>query len=115
MLHTVGPYLNDEQKPQPKLLKSCYTSIFDLVLEHKIRTVGFHYLVNLLKVGICSIATGFYGFPHQWACEIAIESTLEFLMQHGDSVDKVIFVLFNKSAFDNYNNTLAKLFEIKAD
>ena len=47
VIHTVGPIGENEKE-----LKSCYTTILELVKKHKIKSVAF-----------CCISTGFYGYP----------------------------------------------------
>ena len=94
----VGPYLDTEGKPQPELLKSCYETIFDLVLKHKIRSVA-----------LCSIATGFYGYPKAEASSIAIECVKRFLEKHENDVDKIVICVSNKDTKNTYKNSIARI------
>jgi len=104
-IHTVGPYLDNEGKPQPELLKSCYTTCLDLMRLHGLSSIAFP-----------SISTGFYGFPHQWAADIAVGATVEWLdrnRDYRDNVSRIVFALFHKSSLKCYHTSLSKLSSTK--
>jgi O-acetyl-ADP-ribose deacetylase (regulator of RNase III) len=63
VLHTVGPVGRDPQK-----LKSCYSTVLQLVKKHKIKTVA-----------ICGISTGIYGYPLYAASHVALKTVREWL------------------------------------
>jgi O-acetyl-ADP-ribose deacetylase (regulator of RNase III) len=78
VLHTVGPTDRD-----PAMLESCYNRCLELVLEHSIKSVAFP-----------CIATGVYGYPHKDAALLALKATREWLEEHSDKVDRIIFCVF---------------------
>lgn len=99
VLHTVGPYLNENNLPQLLKLKQCYQTIFQHVKDYSIRTIA-----------LPSIATGFYGYPKQEAAVIAIASVLESWFRENSSLERVIFCLFNEETFQIYQQALFNWF-----
>jgi len=87
VLHTVGPYLNDNNEPQLDLLKSCYTTILKRCEEYDLRSVA-----------ICSISTGFYGHPKPLASKIAVDTVMEWLnnASHAHKMERIVFCLWTK-------------------
>jgi O-acetyl-ADP-ribose deacetylase (regulator of RNase III) len=72
------------------LLASCYRNTFALAEQHNVHTIAFP-----------AISTGAYGFPLERAARIAVTETKNFLRKNS-SIEKVIFVCFNRSAYDAY-------------
>jgi len=103
-IHTVGPYLDDSSKPQPDLLRNCYTNCLELMKQHQLGSIAFP-----------SISTGFYGFPHQWAAEIAVDTVLRWMEGPENQefvskrLERVIFAMFNPSSVAWYHKAFAKL------
>jgi O-acetyl-ADP-ribose deacetylase (regulator of RNase III) len=62
VIHTVGPYLDENDNTQPHLLRSCYRTALQLCKSHNIKSVVFP-----------CISTGYYGYPMKEAAEIALD------------------------------------------
>jgi O-acetyl-ADP-ribose deacetylase (regulator of RNase III) len=77
IIHTVGPYLDEEGQTQPKLLADCYSTAFKLAVDHGCRRVVFP-----------AIATGFYGYPMLEAAQIAI-GTLNSMLEQQDTSNSI--------------------------
>jgi len=93
IIHTVGPYYDIQNNPQPKLLASCYTSVLNKASSVKLRSVAFP-----------CIATGYYGFPMVWACRIALRTVREWLCDHNEStIETVYFIIYNDLEQKIYN------------
>lgn len=83
VLHTVGPIV---QGPLTRLhreqLASCYRACLQLAERHGLTSVAF-----------CCISTGEFHFPNEDAAQIAV-STVRAFLNHGTSIQKVIFNVF---------------------
>lgn len=91
VIHTVGPVWHDGNHDEDKLLASCYKNSLMLAKENGIKSIAFP-----------AISTGVYGFPSDRAANIALKTVNDFLM--GDSsIEKVIFVCFDKLTYRDYN------------
>ena len=96
VIHTVGPVYRGRPE-DPRLLTGCYTHSLTLAKDHGIRTIAFP-----------AISCGVYGYPIEEACQIAVNTCLAFIQDHG-SPEKVFFVLFSKQDLDVYRRCLAAL------
>lgn len=96
VIHTVGPLvegkLNSELCEQ---LQSCYKSVLQCAVENEIRSVAF-----------CCISTGEFCFPNEMAANIAVETVSEFLEEHSDKFDRIIFNVFKEIDLELYKNRL---------
>jgi len=68
VIHTVGPYLDDDNKTQPKLLRKCYVNSLNYVDGIQIRSIA-----------IPPISTGYYGYPMLDASELSIRTICEWI------------------------------------
>jgi O-acetyl-ADP-ribose deacetylase (regulator of RNase III) len=91
IIHTVGPVWYGGDKNEEDLLRSCYQTSMELMVEHSLTTIAFP-----------SISTGAYRFPFDKACKIALETINDFLNEN-DVVDKVYIIAFGDKDFKNYN------------
>ena len=66
IIHTVAPYLDEKDNPQPALLQECYRSCMQLVKDRNISSVAFP-----------SIGTGYYGYPIVEAATIAVTTIVD--------------------------------------
>jgi O-acetyl-ADP-ribose deacetylase (regulator of RNase III) len=98
VFHAVGPVYRDGQHGEPELLASCYRKCFELAAEHGARTVSFP-----------AISTGVYGYPLREAAAIAVSEAARQLEHAEGAVEEVIFVLFDRSAYDVFAQALAAL------
>ena len=91
VFHAVGPVYRDGAQGEPELLASCYRKCLELADEHGVETISFP-----------AISTGVYGYPLEDATEIAVREVKSYLERQVGSVQKVVFVLYGKNAFNAY-------------
>jgi O-acetyl-ADP-ribose deacetylase len=91
VIHTVGPVWRGGQSGEDAALARCYQNSLNLAVLHGARTVAFP-----------AISTGVYGFPMERAASIAVAETRRFISAHSSQLDQVVFVCFNRSAYDVY-------------
>ena len=94
VIHTVGPVWRGGSSGEPELLANCYRNSLNLAVENGVKTISFP-----------SISTGVYGYPIEKASSIALKTVMEFL-QNSDSLDEVVFVLFDPWTYQAYENAL---------
>lgn len=96
VIHTVGPIvcgkLTDALRED---LRRCYESVLNCCAENGIRSVAF-----------CCISTGEFHFPNEEAAQIAVKTVTDFLREHDDAVDRVIFNVFKDSDREIYERIL---------
>ena len=90
VIHTVGPIWNGGTDNEAELLQSCYVESLKLAIAHAIQTIAFP-----------AISCGVYGYPIDQACQIALETTTQFLCQN-DGIEKVIFACFGDRVYQAY-------------
>ena len=96
VIHAVGPVYRDGRHGEPELLASCYRRCLELAEEYGATSVSFP-----------AISTGVYGYPIEDAARIAIAEVKAHLEKAEVKVQKAIFVLFGKSAFQVYERLLS--------
>ena len=85
VIHIVGPIVQDELTPAlEKDLANCYRNTLDMCAESGLRSVAF-----------CCISTGVFHFPADRAAEIAVRTVADWLDEHGERMDRVIFNVFS--------------------
>lgn len=92
VIHTVGPIWNGGKQNEAKLLENCYKNSLQVALNYGIRSVAFP-----------SISTGIFSYPLDQAADIAVKSVVDFINNHPNALDEVIWVLSNhniKSVYD---------------
>ena len=95
VIHTVGPVWykgNDEEK---ELLASCYKRCLEIADSLNISTIAFP-----------NISTGAYRFPKNYAAEIAISTTREYINKNDTCVEKIVFVCFDEENYSLYEQIL---------
>lgn len=97
VIHTVAPLYRDGQSGEPQLLDSCYRRVFELAHENNLKTVAFP-----------SVGTGFFKYPIEEACKIALKSVLTQLERFPE-IEKVYFVLFSDADVEVYRKNLEPL------
>ena len=84
VIHTVGPVvsggLTDSLRQD---LRNCYRSILQCALEKELKSIAF-----------CCISTGEFHFPNGEAAAIAVDTVQEFLGEHGNEIERIIFNVF---------------------
>ena len=92
VIHTVGPIWRGGSRHEPELLANCYRNSLQTAVDHGIRSIAFP-----------SISTGVYSYPVDQAAEIAVRTVREFVREHPDTIDEVVWVLFDartKAVYD---------------
>lgn len=96
VIHIVGPIVNDKLTQQlEKNLEDCYINTLDMCLENNLKSVAF-----------CCISTGVFNFPNKKAAEIAVKTVEKWLLNHPDSMDRVIFNVFKDEDKGYYEDLL---------
>jgi O-acetyl-ADP-ribose deacetylase (regulator of RNase III) len=96
VFHAVGPVYRDGAHGEAELLASCYRKCLELAAEHNVLTIAFP-----------AISTGVYGYPMRAAAEIAIREVAAGLERPDCGIERAIFVLFGREAYDAYARALA--------
>jgi O-acetyl-ADP-ribose deacetylase (regulator of RNase III) len=97
VFHAVGPVYRDGAHGEPELLASCYRRCFALAQERGVKSIGFP-----------AISTGVYGYPLEEAAEIAVREAVSQLARNDSAVERVVFVLFGKRAYEAYREALMR-------
>ncbi len=92
VIHTVGPIWYGGSRNEETLLRNCYLNSLQLADKQGLTSVAFP-----------NISTGVYRFPKERAAEIAVEAVKSYQPK---SVEKVIFVCFDKENFEIYKRLL---------
>ncbi len=99
VIHTVGPVWRGGHRNEDALLASCYRSSLELAKQHGIRTIAFP-----------AISTGAYRFPQERATRIAL-SEVKHLLEEDDSIEKVIFVCYDRRCYDAYRRLAPEILD----
>ncbi|MDC8831260.1 O-acetyl-ADP-ribose deacetylase [Alteromonas gilva] len=83
IIHTVGPVYESDSNP-PQTLRSAYQNSCELAIQYHCKSVAFP-----------AISCGVYGFPHNAAARIALQSCRPFLHSL-----RVSFYLFDQPLYD---------------
>lgn len=84
VIHIVGPIVQNKLTTEAeKDLASCYKNVLDMCLENNLKTVAF-----------CCISTGVFNFPKRRAAEIAVQTVLDWINEHPQRMERVIFNVF---------------------
>ena len=95
VIQTVGPIIEYEvTKQKEKELANCYINSLKLAVENGIKTIAFP-----------CISTGWFRFPKDKACKIAVESVKEFL-QSNKAIEKVVFNVYSDEDLEIYKKIL---------
>lgn len=94
VIHTVGPIIQTEVRPQDEaLLASSYQKSLELAVEKGLTSIAF-----------CCISTGEFRFPQKLAAEIAVRTIRNFIKEHPEI--NVIFNVFKDEDKENYQKLL---------
>jgi O-acetyl-ADP-ribose deacetylase (regulator of RNase III) len=97
VFHAVGPVFRDGRHGEPELLASCYRECLAMAEERAVVSMSFP-----------AISTGVYGYPLGDAAAIAVREVKKYLESAGTPVHVVIFLLFDRRAWDAYSMALQK-------
>lgn len=96
VIHTVGPIVNNKVTEKEEIqLINCYTSSLEIAVENGIRTIAFP-----------CISTGEFRFPKEKACKLAILAVENFLKEHRDNFDKIIFNVYKGEDYKIYEQAI---------
>ena len=100
-MHTVGPIvpkgtpLTNLQRDE---LASSYISCLELA--DKIQ--------DIKSVAFCAISTGVFGFPKTEAAHIAVNTVNQWLSEHPNHFEKIVFNVFSNEDYNEYLNVFAQ-------
>ncbi|MDY6893570.1 MAG: O-acetyl-ADP-ribose deacetylase [Chloroflexota bacterium] len=97
VIHTAGPVWRGGKEGEAELLASAYSESLKLAVERLLKSISFP-----------SISTGAYGYPVELAAGVALQTIIDFLRED-DTLDEVLFVLFDSATFHAYAETLRVL------
>ena len=97
VFHAVGPVYHDGAHGEPELLAACYRRCFALAQERGVKAISFP-----------AIGTGVYGYPVEEAAEIAVREAVWQLARDESVVERVVFVLFGRHAYEAFREALQK-------
>lgn len=96
VIHIVGPIVQKSLTHQlEEDLANCYKNTLDLCVQNGLRSVAF-----------CCISTGVFRFPNDRAATIAVKTVKEWMNNHPESIDRVIFNVFKDEDFEIYNSLI---------
>jgi O-acetyl-ADP-ribose deacetylase len=98
VFHAVGPIWRGGGHREADLLASCYRTCLEMAAERGVAVVSFP-----------SISTGAYGYPLDAAAQIAVETVCGYLNRAETAVQEVIFVLWDRSAYQAHAEALGRL------
>jgi len=99
VISTVGP-----RGEHPEVLQRAYGNCLTKMLELGLKTIAFP-----------CISTGIYGYPNHAACNIALRTSREFLEEHHQKVERIIFCLFLPRDVKLYKERLSLMFPASKD
>ncbi|MDD3180855.1 MAG: O-acetyl-ADP-ribose deacetylase [Opitutaceae bacterium] len=97
VIHAVGPIWKGGGEGEAAVLASCYQRALEIAAAHRFKTMAFP-----------SISTGFYGYPLEEACRIAIRTCAEFL-KNSEWPQQVTFVGFGQHDYKVYRAALTEM------
>ena len=97
VIHTVGPIWNGGDHGEAELLASCYRRSLEVATD-----------ANCLTVNFPAISAGVYRYPMDQAARVAIDTVTTELEKKENTITRVRFILFNKSAMANFCRVLAE-------
>lgn len=96
VIHTVGPIWSGGNHNEARMLANCYKNSLQIAADRGIRSIAFP-----------SISIGMYSYPLNQAADIAVNAVYEFLKDHPDSFDEILWVLFDAKTKAAYDSVLA--------
>lgn len=94
VINIVGPIVSGELTPAlEQELAACYTNSLNMCAENGLRTVAF-----------CCISTGVFRFPAERAALIAVKTVRQWLSEHENVMDRVIFNVFSDKDREIYEH-----------
>lgn len=97
IIHTVGPVWRGGDHGEAELLTQCYINSLSMAAEHSVSSIAFP-----------AISCGIYGYPHQQATHIAI-NTVHNALPDFSGIQQVFLVCFGEDLYKIYALTLSQL------
>ena len=94
VIHTVGPIYSGKDKDEDDLA-DCYESSLYLAREHGLHSIAFP-----------CISTGYFGYPKDEACDIAVQTVLSWLGDNDDYNMNITFCCKDEENYDIYQDYL---------
>lgn len=94
VIHTVGPIYSGKQKDADDLA-DCYESCLYTAREHGLHQVAFP-----------CISTGYFGYPKEEACDIAVQTVLQWLVDNDDYDMGITFCCKDEENYNIYQDYL---------
>lgn len=94
VIHTVGPIYSGKDKDEEDLAE-CYENCLYLAREHGLHSIAFP-----------CISTGYFGYPKDEACDIAVQTVLGWLADNDDYNLNITFCCLDDENYDIYQNYL---------
>ena len=94
VIHTVGPIYSGKPKDADDLA-NCYESCLYTAREHGLHSIAFP-----------CISTGYFGYPKEEACDIAVQTILGWLGDNDDYDMSITFCCKDDENYDIYQNYL---------
>lgn len=63
---------------------------------------------NIREIAFCCISTGEFRFPKNQASKIAIKTVKEYLREHSNNFDKIVFNVFTDEDYNIYLKNLGE-------
>ncbi len=100
VIHCLGPVYGKD-KPEEKLLASCYSNALDLAERKQINSIAFP-----------AISTGIFGYPVEEAAKIAFTTIIEKIsgLKH---LNKVVYVLYSIQDLEIHERILEQIMQGK--
>ncbi len=97
VIHTPGPVYKGGSKGERHILRNSYYNSMRLAKENKLKSIAFP-----------AISAGVYGYPLEEACNVAVDTVIEFMDKEKYHID-VYFILFDAKNYNLYIEYLKKL------
>ncbi len=94
VIHTVGPMYSNKSDDEADLAE-CYDSCLYMAREHGLHSITFP-----------CISTGYFGYPKKDACDIAVQTVLEWLTDNDDYEMEVTFCCKDDENYNIYQEYL---------
>ncbi len=97
VIHTVGPIIQGKVTSHDKRqLASCYNSILNIAKA----------IDAIRSIALCAISTGVFGYPIERAAPVAVQKVIDWLKQHPNQLDIVIFNVFSSRDLRTYQSVM---------
>ena len=98
VIHTVGPVWHGGERREAELLRNAYYNSLKIGAENGIESMAFP-----------SISTGIYGYPIGKACNIALETVIDFIKSEEYKYSEVRFIVFSNYDMKVYEDEFSKI------